>query len=46
MYFCFEHLTLLIENNNKMTETDVGKVWMEKQVIMCWFVTFESFRVK
>jgi len=31
-------------NNNKMTENDVQMVRVEKQVIMCWFVTFGSFR--
>jgi len=29
-----------------MTENDVHMVWVQKQVIMCWFVTFGSFRVK
>jgi len=29
-----------------MTENDVHIVWMQKQVIMCWFVTFGSFRAK
>jgi len=33
-------------NNNKMTENDVSKVWVQKQVIKCWFVTFASFRTK
>jgi len=33
-----------VGNNNKMTENDVRMVWVQKQVIMCWFVTFESFR--
>jgi len=27
-----------------MTENDVHMVWMQKQFIMCWFVTFRSFR--
>ena len=29
-----------------MTENDVHMVWLQKQVIMCWFVTFGSFRAK
>jgi len=33
-------------NNNKMTESHVQMVWVQKEVIMCWFVTFESFRAK
>jgi len=33
-------------NNNKMNENDVQMVWVQKQVIMCWFVTFGSFRAK
>jgi len=45
MFFCFEHfLTILVENNNKMTKNDVRMVWVQKQVILCWFVTFGSFR--
>jgi len=35
-----------MKNNNKMTENDVWMVWVQKQVIMCWFVTFGSFRAK
>jgi len=27
-----------------MTKTDVQMVWVQKQVILCWFVTFRSFR--
>jgi len=27
-----------------MTENDVHMVWVQKQVIICWFVTFGSFR--
>jgi len=27
-----------------MTKNDVHMVWVQKQVIMCWFVTFGSFR--
>jgi len=29
-----------------MTENDVHMVWVQKQVIICWFVTFASFRAK
>jgi len=29
-----------------MTENDVHMVWMQKQFIMCWFVTLGSFRAK
>jgi len=32
--------------NNKMTENDVQMVWVEKQVIKCWFVSFVRCRVK
>jgi len=47
LYFCSEHfLTILIGNNNKMIENDVPMVWVQKQVIKCWFVTFASFRAK
>jgi len=35
-----------MENNNKMIENDVDMVWVQKQVIMCWFVTFGCFRAK
>jgi len=35
-----------MRNNNKMTENDVPMVWVQKQLIMCCFVTFTSFRVK
>ena len=46
VYSCSEHfLTVLMGNNNKMTEND-GLVWVQKQVIKCWIVTFASFRVK
>jgi len=31
-------------NSNKVTERDVRMVWVQKQVIMCWFVNFASFR--
>jgi len=27
-----------------MTENDVSMVWVQKQVIMCWFANFGSFR--
>jgi len=33
-----------MENNNKMTKNDVRIVWVHKQVIVYWFVTFRSFR--
>jgi len=47
LFFCFENfLTILVWNNNKITENDVHMVWVKKQVIMCWFVTFASFRAK
>jgi len=29
-----------------MIENDVHMVWVQKQVIMCRFVSFESFRAK
>jgi len=32
--------------NNKMTENHVQIVWVQKEVIMCWLVTFASFRAK
>jgi len=35
-----------MENKNKITENDVHMVWVQKQVIMCWFVTSGSFRAK
>jgi len=35
-----------VENNNKMTENDVRMVWVQKHIIMCWFVTFGSFLAK
>jgi len=31
--------------NNKLTENHVHMVWVQKQVIMCWLVTFANFRV-
>jgi len=46
-YFCSEKiLTIFMGNDNKMTENDVQMVRVQKQVIMCWFVTFGSFRAK
>jgi len=32
--------------NNKMTENHVQMVWVQKEVIMCWLVTFAIFRTK
>jgi len=29
-----------------MTEIDVQMGWVQKQVMMCWFVTFANFRDK
>jgi len=29
-----------------MTENDVHMVWVQKQVIICWFVVLGSFRGK
>jgi len=29
-----------------MTENHVQMVWGQKEVIVCWFVTFPSFRAK
>jgi len=29
-----------------MTENDMPMVFVQQQVIMCWFVIFSSFRVK
>jgi len=47
LFFLSKHfLTILVGNNNKMTENDVHMVWVQKQVIICWFVTFASFRAK
>jgi len=31
-------------NNNKMSKNDMWMVWVQKQVITCWFVTFVNFR--
>jgi len=33
-----------VGNKNKMTENDVHKVWVQKQVIMCSFVTLGCIR--
>jgi len=45
LLFCSEQfLTILVWNNNKITENDVHMVWVQKQVIMCWFVKFASIR--
>ena len=33
-----------MENNNQMTKNDEEIVWVQKEIIMCWFVTFGSFR--
>ena len=33
-------------NNNKMTENDIRKVWVQKLVIVCCFTTFRSFHSK
>jgi len=35
-----------MESNNKMTKNDVQMIWVQKEVIMCWFVTFANFRAK
>jgi len=29
-----------------MTENDVHMVWVQNQVIICWFVTFWSYRAE
>jgi len=29
-----------------MTENDVHMVWVQNQVIICWFVTFGSLRAE
>jgi len=26
-----------------MTKNDVGMVWVQKQFIMCWYLTFVNF---
>jgi len=47
MYICSERfLTILMGNNKKMSENNVRMVWVQKEVIMCWFVTFASLRAK
>jgi len=33
-------------NNKKKCQNNVRMVWAQKEVIMCCFVTFASFRVK
>jgi len=36
LFFCSEHfLTILVGNNNKMTENHVHMVWVQKQVVLC-----------
>jgi len=35
-----------MRNKNKITENDVRMVWMQKQVMMCWFVTSATFCAK
>jgi len=45
LFICFERfLTILVGNNNKMTENNVHMVWVQKQLIMCSFVTFGCIR--
>jgi len=45
LYFGYKKfLTVLMENNNKMTKNDEQIVCVQKEVVMCWFVTFETFR--
>jgi len=35
LFFCAQHfLTILVGNNNKMTENHLDTVWVQKQVIM------------
>ena len=47
LFFCSDHfLNILTGNNNKIMKNDVHMVWVQKQVILCWFVTFGSFRAK
>jgi len=29
-----------MRNNNKMAENDVGKVWVQNVVSLCWFSNF------
>jgi len=33
-------------NKNKITENDVRMGWVQKQVMMCWFVNSGTFRAK
>jgi len=33
-------------NHSKMIENDLCMVWVQKEVIKCWFVPFSSFCVK
>jgi len=35
-----------VGKNNKMIENHMQRVWVQKEVIMCWFVTFASFCAK
>ena len=45
LYFFSEHFfTILMGNNNKLTENDVRMVWVQKQVIMCCFANYASFQ--
>jgi len=45
LYFGYKHfLTVLMENNNQMTKNYEQIVWVQKEIMMCWFVTFGSFR--
>jgi len=47
MYICSERfLTILMGNNKIMSENNVWMVRVQKEVIMCWFVTFLNFRAK
>jgi len=32
-----------MRNKNKMTQNDVRIGWVQKQVMMCWFVTSATF---
>jgi len=47
IYICSERFLAILTGNNKiMSEDNVSMVWVQKEVIMCWFVTFASFRAK
>jgi len=47
LFFCSKYFfTISMENNNKMAENDLWTVWVQKQVIMYWFVSVASFRSK